>query len=221
MLTLWPRTPADLRNGGGKEKKRNNERLDSSVFVLKSIKCLVNICQCRNVNYYKFKYDRLHAGEDKARASLCATEANTRGLERHRKKEWGVLTCQSDYDENSKHVRVLRQYTGRFHGHVLSAEQLNAFPYQLVEGSTPCTGHARGTCDGEKPVDLVRSSQAFFLFSHSGWVSFTNDVGKDEVPSGDEGPEFSYSHIGVKISRACLGNPGSKLSIAQTSQHWG
>lgn len=45
---------------------------------------------------------------------------------------------------------------------------------------------------------------------------FTNDVGEDEVPSSDEGPQLPYSHIGVKVSRARLGDAGSKLSIAKT-----
>lgn len=48
---------------------------------------------------------------------------------------------------------------------------------------------------------------------------FTDDVGKDEVPTSDEGPDFPHGHIGVKIRRARLGNTGSKLCIAEPSQH--
>lgn len=43
----------------------------------------------------------------------------------------------------------------------------------------------------------------------------TNDVGENEIPSSDEGPQLPYSHIGVQISRACFGNTGSELSVAK------
>lgn len=29
---------------------------------------------------------------------------------------------------------------------------------------------------------------------------FTNDIGENEVPSSDKGPELSHSHIRVKVS---------------------
>jgi len=50
---------------------------------------------------------------------------------------------------------------------------------------------------------------------------FTNDIGEDEVPSSDEGPEFPHSHIGVEVRGARLGNTGSELGVAQTRQHRG
>lgn len=34
---------------------------------------------------------------------------------------------------------------------------------------------------------------------HSLLSTFTDDVGKDEVPTGDEGPDFPHGHVGVKI----------------------
>lgn len=49
----------------------------------------------------------------------------------------------------------------------------------------------------------------------------TNDIGEDEVPASDEGPQFAHCHIGVEVSRARFGNTGSKFSIAQTSQDRG
>lgn len=51
-------------------------------------------------------------------------------------------TGQSDDDDDGEHVWVLRQHAGGFHGHVLSAEVLDAPPDQLVEGGAPRTRHA-------------------------------------------------------------------------------
>lgn len=52
-----------------------------------------------------------------------------------------LLTCQSEYDEDSKYVRILCQDTWGVHGHVSSAEVLNVLSNQLIKGRTPRSGH--------------------------------------------------------------------------------
>lgn len=52
-----------------------------------------------------------------------------------------LLTCQSEYDEDSKNVWILCQDTWGIHGHVSSAENLNVLSNQFIKGGTPCSGH--------------------------------------------------------------------------------
>lgn len=49
-------------------------------------------------------------------------------------------------------------------------------------------------------------------------AELTNDIGEDEVPASDEGPQLAHCHVGVEVSRTCFGNTGSKFSVAQTCQ---
>lgn len=107
----------------------------------------------------RFKVETLHIGYGKH--ALCESKAII--WERKGQKE--RRTCEGDYNNNSEHVRVLCQYPRGFHGHVLSAKLLYALPYQLVEGSAPCTGHTGRTWHGERPggVDFVMS---FKMFCH-------------------------------------------------------
>ena len=52
-------------------------------------------------------------------------------------------------------------------------------------------------------------------------LNLTYHIGEDEVPPGDEGPDFSNCHIAVKIRRARLGDTSPKLGVAQPGQHGG
>lgn len=132
-----------------------------------------------------------------------------------------LLTCKNDYDESTKYVRILCQCSWYIQGHVLSAELPYGVPYQLIKGGAPCTSHAGGTWDEEKNIleDKFPPTHDLKLGKTETikqWCfMLTNDVGKNEIPSSDEGPQLPYSHIGVQISRACFGNTGSKLSVAK------
>lgn len=58
-----------------------------------------------------------------------------------REISWLSLTCQSEYDEDSKYVWILCQEAWGIHGHVLSAEHFNVLSNQLIKGCAPCSGH--------------------------------------------------------------------------------
>lgn len=45
------------------------------------------------------------------------------------------------------------------------------------------------------------------------------DIGEKQIPAGNESQELSNSHIAVQVSRACFGNAGSKLCIAQAGKY--
>lgn len=60
-----------------------------------------------------------------------------------------LLTCQSEYDEDSEYVRVLGQDTRSVHAHVSPAEVLNVPSDQLIEGRAPRSGHTWSSCAEE------------------------------------------------------------------------
>ena len=60
-----------------------------------------------------------------------------------------LLTCQCEYDEDSKYVRVLGQDTRSVHAHVSPAELLNVPSDQLIEGRAPRSGHTWSSCAEE------------------------------------------------------------------------
>lgn len=62
-------------------------------------------------------------------------------------------------------------------------------------------------------LSLADQSQLCYLLTY--------DIGEDEVPAGDEGPDFSDSHVAVKVRRACFGDTGAKFGIAQAGKHRG
>lgn len=64
-------------------------------------------------------------------------------------------------------------------------------------------------------TELSTSSPDFYK------PKLTNDIGEDEVPASDEGPQFAHGHVGVEVGRTRFGNTGSKFSVAQTSQDRG
>ena len=41
----------------------------------------------------------------------------------------------------------------------------------------------------------------------------TDDVGQDEVPAGDEGPELAHGDVAIEVGRARLGDPRAKLAV--------
>ena len=43
----------------------------------------------------------------------------------------------------------------------------------------------------------------------------TDDVGQDEVPAGDEGPDLPDRHVAVEVRRARLGDARSELGVAE------
>lgn len=49
----------------------------------------------------------------------------------------------------------------------------------------------------------------------------TYDIREDEVPAGDEGPDFANCHVAVKVRGARFGDAGAKFSIAQAGKHRG
>lgn len=69
---------------------------------------------------------------------LCEGRAVTAGGRELRETRTG----QGDDNDHGEHVRVLGEHARGFHGHVLSAEMLDALPYQLVKGGAPCTRYA-------------------------------------------------------------------------------
>lgn len=129
-------------------------------------------------------------------------------------QERGFPTCEGDYDENSEHVRVLCQYTRCIHRHVLPAEVLYLLSYQLIKGGAPRSGHTGGPWDDERSELDPEKEMPY-------WLMLTYDIGKDEIPPSDKGPQLPHGYIGIKISWACFRNTSSELSIAQTSQHRG
>lgn len=93
---------------------------------------------------------------------------------------------------------------------------LDAPPYQLVEGGAPRTRHAWRTW-GAKRWHLLMS----LLFQSEQLMEknllFTDNVWENEVPAGEEGPDFPYSYVGVEISRTRLGDARAELRVAQAS----
>lgn len=127
------------------------------------------------------------------------------------------LTCQNDYDYDSKYVWIFCQDSRGVHGHVLSANQLNLPSNKLIKGCAPCPGHARSSCANSiRYVNLTRikSSRELPLYLKR----LTNDISENEVPASDKCPYFSNRNIAVEVSRASFGNTRSKLGVAQTSQ---
>lgn len=45
------------------------------------------------------------------------------------------------------------------------------------------------------------------------------DVGQQQVPSCNEGPDFTHSHIAVQIGGASFGHTGAELGVTQPSEH--
>lgn len=82
--------------------------------------------------------------------------------------------------------------------------------------------HARATLDvPEEQKGDIQGCLCPFSSAANEKLSITDNVGENEVPAGEEGPDFPHSYVGVEISRARLWNTRSELSVAQTSEHRG
>ena len=131
-----------------------------------------------------------------------------------------LLTCQSEYDEDSKYVWVLSQDTRSIHAHVSPAELLNVPSNQLIEGRAPCSGHTWSSC---AEVSITVKLNDMWRTTH--YLPYleclTNNVSEDEVPASDEGPEFSNRYVAIEVRWASFGHAGAELGVAQTSQDWG
>lgn len=70
-------------------------------------------------------------------------------------------------------------------------------------------------------VNVMKRNNLSMKIYYNCRMLLTYYVGEDEVPPCDECPDFSNSHVAIKICRACFGDTCTKLSVAQASQHGG